>query len=87
MGSPEIWCEAGVVSEGGAIDIGGLDPWKYSWVSLGRQKITVPNITFPDKQYERYVYEIQYDQNVVRFSAEEVSANVWRFYVPSSSKA
>lgn len=82
MSSSEIWREVAVVTEGEALSIGGLNPWQHSWVSLGRQKIVWPNLVFPNQEYERYVYEIQHQGITVRFSAEEVSANVWRFLVP-----
>ena len=82
MEDSEIWKELTVVTEGEPLDVGGLNPWEHRWTSLGRLTITMPNRFFPKQQYERYVYEITHQGRTVRFSAEEVSANVWRFLVP-----
>ncbi len=85
---PAVWKELTTVAEGDqAFRIDGICPWEHDWERLGLQLVNLPNLAFPDKLYERDVYRISLGEQQLEFCAFEVSANVWRLWVPQSTAA
>jgi len=85
---PAIWRELTTVTEGDPdFRLDGVCPWEHNWEDLGRQLVNLPNLSFPDQLYERHVYRIKAGEQQLELCAFEVSANVWRFWVPKSRAA
>ena len=70
----------GIVGEGGAVRIEGLNPWDHKWISTGAQ-IVVPHPQYPDEQHTMPVYEIHRGGRSVTFAAGEFSNLAYGFYV------
>ena len=77
------WRAIGVVTEGNAIAVGGLNPWDFEWRQVRDEPIELPHPDYPNQRQRVWVYEIESSGRKVRFAAGELSANVWGFYVPA----
>ncbi len=78
------WRVVGIVFEGQPIDVGGLNPWNHKWQQVEADNIMLPHPQYPSQVHSMYIYEIDGDDNRVRFATGELSANVWGFYVPTT---
>jgi hypothetical protein len=76
------WKAVGVVGEGQAIRVGGLNPWEYEWREVPGHRPELPHPSYPYQRHSMYVFEVDGPNGTVRFAAGELSANVWGFYVP-----
>jgi hypothetical protein len=76
------WIPAGIVIEGNAITIGGLNPWGCEWRQVQDEPIELPHPAYPNQRHRMWVYEIKSGGRKVKFAAGELSTNVWGFYVP-----
>jgi hypothetical protein len=81
------WKPCGVVIEGQPIDVGGLNPWDFRWVSLKQPPVELPHPGYPAQRHKMWVYQIASVGKKVVFAAGELSANVWGFYAPVDPKA
>jgi hypothetical protein len=79
------WMPVGVVFDGQAIDLGGVDPWANGtkdWRPLGL-RIVVSHPAYPHQRHRADTYEISTPVGrVVTFAATELSNGVWGFFVP-----
>lgn len=76
------WVAVGVVSEGQAIRVEGVNPWSFEWQQLDETPIELPHPSYPNQRHSMWIYEIVAHGKLVRFAAGELSANVWGFYRP-----
>ncbi|MCZ8158614.1 MAG: hypothetical protein O9256_01820 [Rhizobiaceae bacterium] len=82
---PAVWKELGTTSEFDSdLLLEAVSPWEQKWECLGLHQVNLPNLAFPGQLYERQVYRIHANGRPIEFCAFEVSANVWRFWVPLS---
>lgn len=77
------WKSCGVVFEGQPIDVGGINPWDFRWVSCEQSPVELPHPAYPSQRHKMWVYQIENAGKEVIFAAGELSANVWGFYVPT----
>ncbi len=77
------WLAVGIVVEGRAIDIGGLNPWKHEWHPTGEGHVELPHLAYPNQYHPMHVYEIEESERKLKFAAGELSPCVWSFYVPA----
>jgi hypothetical protein len=77
------WVVVGVVSEGEAIDVDGLNPWNYEWDEMECEPIELPHPQYASQRHKMLIYEIGPAERRVRFAAGELSPNVWGFYLSS----
>ena len=70
----------GIVAEGGAILIEGLNPSDHKWISTGLQ-IVVSRPQYPDERHIMPVYEIHHGGRSVTCAAGEFSNLADGFYV------
>lgn len=77
------WRLVGVVTEGGSIDFGGLNPWEVRWESTLR-RVTVVHPSYPMQRHSLDVWRAAAaDGRSVDFAAGELSNGVWAFFVPA----
>jgi len=79
----DSWKAVGVVTEDERINVSGVNPWNHEWHATGQKNITLPHPIHSHQLHEMDVYEIQTGGRFILFTAGEVSANVWAFYVPT----
>ena len=77
------WTAVGIVPEGNAIAVGGLNPWAFEWRQVRDEPVDLPHPAYPTQSHRMWVYEIESGGRKVRFAAGELSENVWGFYVPA----
>jgi hypothetical protein len=77
------WTSCGVVIEGQPINVGGINPWKYGWKSLGQSAVELPHPSYPSQRHKMEIYEIDDAGKKIIFAAGELSVNVWGFYIPT----
>jgi hypothetical protein len=77
------WKQIGVVVEGERINIGGANPWNHTWNRTDKKPVQLPHPSYPKKMHLMDVYEINTGGRSIVFAATELSAGVWRFYVPA----
>ena len=78
----ERWAPVGVVFEGEAIQIHGLNPWEHSWVPTGTT-VELFHPSYPDQPETMSVYRIETPNGAVVFAAGELSAGVFGFFLPA----
>jgi len=74
------WRVAGVVCEGDPIKLDGINPWDHEWRSL-KATVMLPHPTYSDQMHEMSIYEILTEQDKIVLAVDELSADVWGFYV------
>lgn len=77
------WKNIGIVVEGQAITVEGLNLWEHQWISTGASSIELPHPCYPKQRHRMSVYQISNGNLSITFAAGELSANVWGFYVPN----
>jgi len=77
------WKSCGVVIEGRPIDVGGINPWAFPWVSLQQPPVELPHPAYPNQCHKMWLYEVEAAGKKIVFAAGELSPNVWGFYVPA----
>lgn len=75
------WRLLGVVFDGAAIEVGGVNPWGQHW-QHGGGVITVPHPSFASQRHPLTVWSFQVGPRTVTFAAGELSNGVWCFYLP-----
>ena len=85
-GIDEGWRFVSIGFEGEATNVGGINPWKATWVST-RGRITVAHPQYPSQRHTMFTYEISGLNPTVVFAAGEFSNGVWGFYVPDDNPA
>jgi hypothetical protein len=75
----------GIVTDGGALDLDGINPWDFKWRSTGEAPITVSHPQYPDQKHKMNIYTIENGNKLVRFAAGEYSNMAWGFYLPVES--
>ncbi|MGA2258841.1 MAG: hypothetical protein ABSG53_29590 [Thermoguttaceae bacterium] len=80
------WTSCGIVIEGQPIDVAGINPWNFHWVSLKEPPVELPHPSYPNQRHKMWLYEIDNAGKKIVFAAGELSANVWGFYVPLGRK-
>jgi hypothetical protein len=78
------WIPVGIVLDGDAIDLDGVNPWQHSWESLG-EVAAVRHPAYPTQVHDVSVYTIEHEGRSIRFAAGELSNNVWGFYRPAAA--
>lgn len=81
------WKNAGIVVEGRPITVGGLNPWSHEWKWSSAIAIELPDPSYPKQVHRMSVYEISNGDLSGTFTAGELSAHVWGFYVPDEQFA
>jgi len=76
------WQFINIVSDGQAISIDGINPWKHEWISLNEETIDMPHPNYPNQRHKMCVYKIEAGSKSIVFAAGEYSNCVWGFYVP-----
>lgn len=76
------WVSCGVVVEGQRINVAGINPWDFAWVSLKRPPVELPHPAYPNQCHKMWLYEVDNAGKKIVFAAGELSANVWGFYIP-----
>jgi len=74
------WELAGVVFDGGAISLDGLNPWSYEWIDLN-YTVNVPDPLHHNQIHNLRAYQITDQTKTVYFAAGEFSSGVWGFYL------
>ena len=78
------WRLVGVVTEGGSIDVAGLNPWDVRWEST-LQRITVAHPSYPEQRHSLAIWRAAApDRRALTFAAGELSNGVWAFFVPGA---
>ncbi|TFV92321.1 hypothetical protein E4K72_19830 [Oxalobacteraceae bacterium OM1] len=77
------WKPVGVVAEGEAIDLLGVNPWSHNWKKKDDSGLRLPHPSYPQQLHALDIYEIEMGGRRICFAAGELSANVWGFYVPA----
>jgi hypothetical protein len=77
------WTPVGIVIEGNAIAIGGLNPWDFEWRQVREEPVELPHPAYPNQRHRMWVYAIENSGRKIRFATGELSANVCGFYVPA----
>lgn len=75
------YTEVGIATDGQPIDVGGLNPWDFEWVSLPRDPVELPHPQYRHQSHRMWHYAMTSEGRTVHFVAGEVSANAWAFYV------
>lgn len=78
------WKPLGVVAEGQAIAVEGVNPWGEDWLPADQQPVELQHPTYPDQLHAFRVYSIRVDDQEAKFAAAEVSPGAWAFYVSAS---
>ena len=78
------WKFINIVTDGQAISIDGINPWKHEWIELDEDPIEVPHPSYPEQLHEMWIYKINTESKSIVFAAGEYSNCVWGFYVPSA---
>jgi hypothetical protein len=73
------WKVISIGLEGHAVEINGLNPWRYPWADSGA-RVVLPHPSYASQRHEMPVYRIEGSDT--SFAASEVSNGVWAFYVP-----
>ncbi|MBX9470387.1 hypothetical protein [Microcella sp.] len=73
------WVPVGIVFDGDAIDLDGVNPWEQSWQATGEIAL-VRHPAYPTQVHDVSVYVMQAAGRSIRFAAGELSNNVWGFY-------
>jgi hypothetical protein len=81
------WKSVGAVFEGETIDVGGLNPWAFTWQRLPQEPVELPHPAYPSQRHRMEIYQIGGDNNEITFAAGELSAGVWGFYLLSDDSA
>ncbi|MBH0206820.1 MAG: hypothetical protein HP498_13595 [Nitrospira sp.] len=76
------WEAVGVVVEGQAFELNGLNVWNYEWTEITDDPVDLPHPSYAHQLHRMHVYEIRDGNRRAVFAAGELSANVWGFYVP-----
>ena len=74
------WQVVGVVFEGEAINIDGVNPWKAGFHRNGEAPVQLPHPSHPNQFHWFNVFEAECNGNTVTFAAAELSAGVVGFY-------
>lgn len=81
-GVTPAWSLVGVVVEGNAIDVRGLNPWDSHWTSTGRT-IAVAHPSYPSQRHSADVCRATAPSGrEVIFAVAELSNSVYAFFVP-----
>ena len=75
------WKAIGVVAEGKAFELNGLNVWSYAWTATTDDPVDLPHPSYPHQLHTMRVYEIRDRDRHAVFAAGELSANVWGFYL------
>jgi hypothetical protein len=78
------WRLVTVVPESQPLNLAGLNPWKFKWISL-HERITVEDPEYAGQMHTLSVYEIVDGTRHVRFASGEFSNGIYAFYEPSPS--
>jgi len=70
----------GVVTEGQAIYIDGLNIWDYVWQDTTEPDLVVFDPQYPKQRHSLTVYKIINNEKSIQFAAGEFSNCVWGFY-------
>ncbi|MCA9120593.1 MAG: hypothetical protein H6822_35285 [Planctomycetaceae bacterium] len=76
------WSNVGIVIDGQAIRVGGINPWQHEWHATDQPDIELPHPSYPNQCHRMSIYEISHETKKIVFAAGELSASVWGFYVP-----
>ncbi len=75
------WRSVGMCWDGEEIDLDGLNPWQFEWVSQS-ERIVVAHPFYPSQRHDVSVYVIHAQDRIVRFAAGEMSNQAWAFFLP-----
>jgi hypothetical protein len=76
------WSLLGIVTEGSAVQVDGINLWDHAWEPASSRSITVAHPTYPDQRHQMWVYKLHGVSDSVLFAAGEFSNSVWGFYTP-----
>ncbi|MBX3098744.1 MAG: GNAT family N-acetyltransferase [Salinibacterium sp.] len=74
------WRSAGIVFDGEAIDLDGVNPWQHSWNDTG-EIVWMRHPSYPTQLHDMPEYMITVDGREVTFAAGELSNTVWGFFL------
>lgn len=78
------WHAVGIVFDGEAIDLDGVNPWTVSWHPTG-EYVGMRHPAWPTQVHGMPVYTLTDGDRTITFAAGELSNTVWGFYLPNSS--
>ncbi|MGZ5858284.1 MAG: hypothetical protein ACXWJK_13705 [Burkholderiaceae bacterium] len=76
------WKPVAIVIEGEPVIVDGVNLWSKQWVKLNCPSIQLPHPSYPNQFHQMSVFQIEENEKNIIFAANELSANVWGFYVP-----
>ncbi len=76
------WTCVGIVFDGDAIELDGVNPWQHSWRDTG-EILWMRHPSYPTQLHDLSEYTLEADGRTIRFAAGELSNTVWGFYLPA----
>jgi hypothetical protein len=80
------WLLVGVVFEGEAICVDGINPWLFKWRNVERE-VELEDPVYGRQYHKLTVWQVDTEIGSVTFAAGEVSNCVWCFYTPDPATA
>jgi hypothetical protein len=79
------WSPLGVVAEGDALVVNGLNIWSGRWVPKDVPPVKLAHPASAGQFHNFRLYRVESSGTYFDFAAAELSSNVWGFYIATRS--